>query len=89
MTRPNLSDPAGLAAYRRELRGVAVPWRAAGFVLVLAGTAGMIAYGRGARSLFESVEGEASVGALAAGWALLIVAMVKRTRYHKMRMAEE
>ena len=86
--RPDLSDPKARAAYRRELRGIAVPWRAAGFLLVLGGTAGLIWYGRGAEGVFGNVESETSVAALAAGWALLIVAIVKRTRYHKARMAE-
>jgi hypothetical protein len=89
MTRPDLSDPTGRTAYRRELRRVAVPWRAAGFALVLGGTAAMIWYGRGPQSLFDTAAGEASVAVIAAGWALLIVAIVKRTRYHKTRMTGE
>jgi uncharacterized membrane protein YdjX (TVP38/TMEM64 family) len=87
--RPDLSDPAARAAYRSELRRVAIPWRVFGFALVIGGAIGMIVYGRGPQSITDTVEGEASLAAVALGWALLIVAIVKRSRYHMARMGGE
>ena len=87
--RPDLSDPAARAAYRGELRRVAIPWRMFGFALVIGGAIGMIVYGRGPQSITDTIEGEAALAAVAIGWALLIVAIVKRIRYHMARMAEE
>ena len=87
--RPDLSDPAARAAYRGELRRVAIPWRMLGFALVFGGAIGMIVSGRGPHSIADTVEGEASLAAVALGWVLLIGAIVKRTRYHRARMAEE
>jgi hypothetical protein len=87
--RPDLSDPAARAAYRGELRHVAIPWRMSGFVLVIGGAIGLIVYGRGPQSIVATIEGEASLAALTRGWALLVAAIVKRSRYHKARMAGE
>ena len=86
-TRPELNDPAARAAYRRELRRVAIPWRAFGFALVVGGTTGMVLYGRAPQAITDTIEGDVSLAAVALGWILLIVAIVKRTRYHKTRMA--
>ena len=87
--RPDLSDPAARAAYRSELRRVAIPWRIFGFALVIGGAIGMVLYGRGPQAIADTIEGDVSLAAVALGWVLLIVAMIKRTRYHKARMAGE
>lgn len=87
--RPDLSDPAARAAYRSELRRVAIPWRIFGFALVIGGAIGMVLYGRGPQAITDTIEGDASLAAVALGWVLLIVAMIKRTRFHKARMAAE
>jgi uncharacterized membrane protein YdjX (TVP38/TMEM64 family) len=87
--RPDLSDPAARAAYRGELRRVAIPWRVFGLALIIGGAIGMIVYGRGPQSIIATIEGEASLAAVALGWVLLIAAIVKRTRHHKARMAGE
>ena len=86
--KPDLDSAEGRRAYRRELRRIAVAWRAFGFALLLAGTAGMVVFGRGPQSLLDSAEGVASLGLAALGWIALIVVIAKRTRYHKARMAE-
>ena len=84
--RPNLDDPAALAAYRRELRGLARWWRALGFALVLWGAAAWL-YG-----LYAEPERPALMRggwvAIGLGWAIFIGVIVYRTRYHKARMAE-
>ena len=87
--KPDLSTREGRAAYRRELRGVAVPWRVIGLPMVMIGVIGMIWFGRGPQGLGDSSGGIASVLLVAVGWALLVVAIVKRTRYNKARLAED
>jgi hypothetical protein len=85
--RPD-GTPEGLAAYRRELRGVAAPWRYAGLAIVTLGAVVMIAYGRGPQGITETYAGSMSIAFEVVGWAMLIYAIVYRTRYHKARMAE-
>jgi len=80
MTRPNLRDPAELAAYKRELRGLYKPWRWIGLVIVVAGVAVMFARDR----QFDAYSG----ALLFVGWAILIAVVIQRMRYHKRRMAE-
>ena len=87
MARPDLSTPEGLGAYRSELRGIARPWRYAGFAIVLVGTAAMIFVAYTAHDVLGTRHGQASVAAIAFGWILLIVAMARRTLYHRRRLA--
>ena len=89
MARPDLSTPEGRGAYRSELRGIARPWRYAGFAIVLLGTAAMIFVAYSSHELLGTLDGWSSIAAIAFGWALLIVAMVKRTRYHRRRLGGE
>ena len=89
MARPDLTTAEGIKAYRSELRGIARPWRYAGFAIVLLGTAAMIFVAHSRHDLFGTQEGQASIAVIASGWGLLIVAMVKRTRYHRSRLAGE
>ena len=84
--RPNLSDPAARAAYKRELRDLARWWRGIGFVLVAGGVAGQF-YVRG-NDIQDIWAMRATWAAIALGWAIFIFVIVYRTRYHKARMAE-
>lgn len=85
--RPDLSDPAARAAYKSELRGLARGWRLLGFVLILAGVAGLFVW----RWRGDEPPGLWTAGwaGIAAGWAIFIAVIVYRTRYHKARMAED
>ena len=78
MSRPNLSDPAERAAYRRELLRVYRGWRWLGLALVVAGVVAMFIGGRG----FDAT----SLVLLGIGWAMLIGVINARTRYHRRRM---
>ena len=86
--RPDLDSPAGQAAYRAEMRTVAWGMRCWGFALVVLGIAGLLFHRAHRVPILTSDEGLASLAALAAGWALLLGAIVKRARYHRRRMAE-
>jgi hypothetical protein len=85
--RPNLSDPAARAAYRRELRGLARGWRLLGFVLVVGGVAAQF-YLR-ADAAAGPWPMRASWAAIALGWLIFAGVIAYRTRYHKDRMAEQ
>ncbi|GAA0637559.1 hypothetical protein [Brevundimonas lenta] len=87
MSLPDLSTEEGRAAYRKELKGVAKPYRLGGFVLILLGAG----YVMGARLGWWPVEQTALVvayGMVALGWALFLTAIFLRTRYHKRRLQE-
>jgi hypothetical protein len=85
--RPDLSDPAARAAYKAELRGLARGWRLLGFLLILAGVAGQF-YLRG-EGMTGTVPMALTWATIAAGWVVFIGVIVRRTRYHKARMAED
>lgn len=80
-TPPDLTTPEGKAAYRRELRGVAKRTRLAGFLAIAVGALLMMIANQGGgpneRTLAFLV--------LALGWALLVMAFVERTLYHRRR----
>jgi drug/metabolite transporter (DMT)-like permease len=78
MTRPNLSEPAERAAYRRELIRLHRGWRWLGLAIVTAGVAAMFVGGHGFNTL--------SLVLIGIGWAILIGVIVARTRYHRRRM---
>jgi drug/metabolite transporter (DMT)-like permease len=80
MTRPNLKDPAELKAYKTELRRLYRGWRWLGFVIIAAGVAIALFGGNG----FDLP----SLILLGIGWAILLVVIVARTRYHQRRMRE-
>jgi hypothetical protein len=87
--KPDLSTPEGRAAHRRELRGVAWPWRSAGMTMVAGGAVASLWLGRGSAHVTDST---ASLGALAligAGGVLLVAAIVKRSLHAKARMSGE
>lgn len=79
--RPDLTDPAELAAYRAELRRVAFGWRLLGFVLVAASAGWLLA-----SDPASSARRCAWIG-IAVGWTVLIGVLVHRTRYHRARMS--
>ena len=84
--RPNLDDPAELAAYRQELRRLMRVPRILGLVLIAIGT-GIVLYAR-----FAGIGGALPPigwGIIAFGWLNLIAIIWFRTRYHKARMAED
>lgn len=87
MTRPDLATPDGRRAYAAELGGVARGWRYTGLGLVTLGAAGIIAVAKTDAPWSTGLLGPATIAALAMGWAIVIVAIVKRTRYHRRRMA--
>jgi uncharacterized membrane protein YjjP (DUF1212 family) len=80
MPRPNLDDPVQRAAYRRELKAFARPWRLLGLGLLVAGV--MVALVRGGG--FDPL----SLALVVGGWAILVPVIVARGRYHRRRMAE-
>ena len=80
MTRPNLKDRAERAAYQAELRRLHRGWRWLGFAIIAAG-ASVALFGGNRFDL-------PSLILLALGWAILLVVIVSRTRYHQRRMRE-
>jgi hypothetical protein len=89
MSKPDLQSPEGCRAYRAELMRVARAWRWSGLALVVLGAIGFVQTARLDLPLFGSALGWATVAGLVVGWGLAIVGIVKRTRYHKARMAGE
>ena len=80
MARPDLTDPAQRASYRRELKAFARPWRMLGLALLLAAVMVALVRGQG----FDPL----SVGLMIAGWAVLVPVIIARSRHHRRRMAE-
>lgn len=89
MARPDLTTPEGRRAYSRELARVAMPWRFGGLGLVLLAAA-MLFWVRWIElPVLGSWMGQAGMGLMAIGWVLIIVAIAKRTAWHRARMAEK
>ncbi len=88
MSKPNLQSPEGRRAYGAELNRVARGWRWTGLSIVTLAAAGFVATSKFHLPLLGSPLGLATVAALITGWGLAIVGIVKRTQYHKRRMAE-
>jgi len=86
VTRPDLTDDTGIARYRAELRGVGRTQRLAGFGLVVAGA--ILVWVAGQAGAAQQAVLYAGYAALAGGWALMIYAILLRTRYHRRRMRE-
>lgn len=87
MARPDLSTPEGVRAYRAEIWRVARWWRWTGLAIVALAAVGFVATSKLHVPLLGSALGLATVAGLVVGWGLAIVGIVKRTRYHKRRMA--
>jgi hypothetical protein len=81
MTRPDLSDPAQRAAYRKELVRLYRGWRWLGLSIVAAGLVVLFVRGTG----FDAL----SISLLTVGWTILIGVIVQRTRYHRRRMRDD
>ena len=86
LSPPDLDTEEGRAAYRAELRKVALPLRWSGLALILLAALFCVGASRGFMGL---PEGSVVIGygLLAAGWALVIATVFLRTRYHRRRMA--
>lgn len=82
MAPPDLKDPAQRAAYKQELRGVAVGLRRAGIGISLAGALLVLLHRRG----MEAVPLWLGVGVLGIGVLVTIAAISTRTAYHRLRM---
>jgi hypothetical protein len=85
MARPNLKDPAERAAYQREVAGVARRLRLWGLFVALAGAVLVVL----ARRALVPVPLWAAAIVLGFGMLLMITAIATRSRYHRLRMAEE
>lgn len=87
MTGPDLATEEGRAAYRAELRKVALPMRWTGLALIVLAAVFCVGASRGFLGL---PEGSVVIGygLLAAGWVLVIATTFLRTRHHRRRMAE-
>jgi hypothetical protein len=66
---------------------VARGWRWLGLGLVALGAAGLVARALADAPLWNGLLGPGSIALILVGWALAIVGIVKRTRYHRRRMA--
>ncbi|MFC5343024.1 hypothetical protein ACETK8_14080 [Brevundimonas staleyi] len=87
LSPPDLDTEEGRAAYRAELRAVALPLRWTGLALILLAALFCVGASRGFMGL---PEGSVVIGygLLAAGWALVIATTFLRNRHHRRRMAE-
>jgi hypothetical protein len=88
MARPDIATPEGRRAYGAELRRFALGWRIAGLGLLALGAVGMVVTARADAPWLEGWLGPSTIAAIALGWLCCFVAIAKRTRYHKRRMAE-
>ena len=79
---PNLSDPAELKAYRKELRGVARGWRYSGIALAVLGAALFAARARHVLAIHVLVPILLVVAAI----VLMSVAILTRSLYHMRRL---
>ena len=86
MTGPDLSNDEAYRAYRTELRAVGRTPRLIGFVLVVLGPVAVWS-GVKAGAAGPAIQWAGYAG-LAIGWALMLSAIVLRTRYHRRRMRE-
>lgn len=86
MTRPvpNLNDPAERKAYRRELLGVARVPRRIGVALAVLGSALILV-----NAYWVPVPNLVTIAAIVAGFALMLMGIGMRTKYHKRRMRGE
>jgi hypothetical protein len=86
MSSPTPSTDAEIAAYRAEWKAVGRKQRLAGFIFVILGAlSSYLADRAGAAGPAIQWAGYAS---LALGWALMIVAIFLRTRFHRRLLAK-
>lgn len=84
---PDLSTPEGLEAYRRELRGVAWRWRAAGIAVTLTGVA--LGLSRYFIEPWPDTLRNVTLVLCVAGVAIMGFGIYRRTSYHLRRMRGE
>jgi hypothetical protein len=84
--RPNIDDPAELAAYKQELRRLMRVPRILGLLLIAIGT-GLVIYAR--RAGVEGPMMPIGWALIGFGWLNLFLIIYYRTRYHRARMAED
>jgi len=84
VSRPDLQSEEGRAAYRKELRQVALPLRWTGFGLIVVAAIWVLA----ARDSDYAGTLTIAYGLLATGWVLVVAGVYMRTRHHRRRMAE-
>lgn len=82
---PDLADPIARAAYRRELRAIARPIRAAGIAFALLGVVLVLIK----QSAWPAMPRAIPIAAVALGLVNMLGAIVLRTRYHQARMRGE
>ena len=87
MSLPDLDTEDGRAAYRKELRKVALPLRWTGLAMIVVGAIWAVLVRYGVFGLTNETMMPA-YGLLALGWALVLAAIYTRTRYHKRRLRE-
>jgi len=87
MSPPDLETEEGRAAYRAELRKVALPLRWGGLGLIVLAALFCVGVSRGWLGLPESAI-VVGYGMLASGWVLVIATTFLRTRHHRRRMAQ-
>jgi hypothetical protein len=83
--QPDLTTPQGRSAYLKELGQVARGWRMGGFLVMLVSFFALVAE----RWVWADAPGwlhGVGIAGLLVGAALLLVAIVVRTRYHARRM---
>ncbi len=87
LSAPDLDTEEGRAAYRAELRAVALPLRWTGLALIVVAALFCVGASRGWLGL---PEGSVVIGyaLLAAGWVLVIATTFLRNRHHRRRMAQ-
>jgi len=83
---PRLDTPEGLAAYRRELKGVAQPWRYGGLALIVLGAL-LGGVDRYTDTPMPSWTTTAIFALFIVGWLMMMVAIVQRTMHHRRRLA--
>ena len=89
MAKPDLTDYAQRAAYRRELRAYGRRWSRLGLTM-LALSAVLLVWPRmgGPWMLGPLPMQRWGWGLLAVSWAILLTVIAARTRYHRQRMRE-
>ncbi|MGV3580573.1 hypothetical protein [Brevundimonas sp.] len=86
LSPPDLESEEGRAAYRAELRKVALPLRWSGLGLIVLAALVCAGASQGWMGLPESAV-VIGYGLLAVGWAMVIATVFLRTRHHRRRMA--
>lgn len=81
---PNLNDPDERRAYRRELLGVAKGLRRSGVALAVLGSALILV-----NAYWTPIPNLLTLAAIVAGFALMLMGIGARTKYHKRRMRGE